>query len=29
MITEEQAAAFGRDWIEAWNRHDLRAILAH
>jgi len=29
MITDEQAAAFGRDWIEAWNRHDLRAILAH
>ena len=29
MITEEQAAAFGRDWIDAWNRHDLDAILAH
>lgn len=29
MITEEQAAAFGRDWIVAWNRHDLDAILAH
>ena len=29
MITEEQAAAFGRDWFDAWNRHDLGAILAH
>jgi len=29
MITEEQAATFGREWIEAWNRHDLDAILAH
>ena len=29
MITEEQAGAFGRDWIDAWNRHDLDAILAH
>jgi len=29
MITEEQAAAFGRDWVDAWNRHDLDAILAH
>src|SRR5258708_3069473 len=29
MITEEQAAAFGRDWIDAWNRHDLDAILSH
>jgi hypothetical protein len=29
MITEEQAAAFGREWVDAWNRHDLDAILAH
>jgi hypothetical protein len=29
MITEEQAGAFGRDWVDAWNRHDLEAILAH
>ena len=29
MITEDQAAAFGRDWVDAWNRHDLDAILAH
>ena len=29
MITPEQAAAFGREWIDAWNRHDLDAILAH
>ncbi len=29
MISQEQAAAFGREWIDAWNRHDLDAILAH
>ncbi len=29
MITEELAAEFGRDWLDAWNRHDLDAILAH
>jgi hypothetical protein len=29
MITEEQAAAFERGWIDAWNRHDLGAILTH
>ncbi len=29
MITEQQAAEFGREWIDAWNRHDLDAILAH
>ncbi|HLY12294.1 MAG TPA: nuclear transport factor 2 family protein [Planctomycetota bacterium] len=29
MITEERAAEFGRQWLEAWNRHDLDAILAH
>jgi hypothetical protein len=29
MISEEQATAFGREWMDAWNRHDLDAILAH
>ncbi|HVR87704.1 MAG TPA: nuclear transport factor 2 family protein [Planctomycetota bacterium] len=29
MITDEQAAALGREWADAWNRHDLEAILAH
>jgi hypothetical protein len=29
MITEEQAAAFGQAWVDAWNRHDLDAILSH
>jgi ketosteroid isomerase-like protein len=28
-ISEEQAAAFGREWIDAWNAHDLDRILAH
>ena len=29
MISQEQADAFGREWIDAWNRHDLDAILSH
>ncbi|HLH28702.1 MAG TPA: nuclear transport factor 2 family protein [Acidimicrobiales bacterium] len=29
MISQEQAAAFGREWIDAWNRHDLDAIVGH
>ena len=29
MITDEQAATFGREWVEAWNAHDLDRILAH
>jgi len=29
MMTEERAAAFGHEWVETWNRHDLDAILAH
>lgn len=28
-MTDEQAAAFAREWIEAWNSHDLDRILAH
>lgn len=29
MIDHEFALAFARDWIEAWNAHDLERILAH
>jgi ketosteroid isomerase-like protein len=29
MITRELADHFARDWIEAWNAHDLERILAH
>ena len=29
MITQEQAERFGRDWIDAFNRHDLDAVLSH
>jgi hypothetical protein len=29
MISEEQAQRFGREWVEAWNAHDLDAVLSH
>jgi len=29
MLSEEFAERFAADWIAAWNRHDLDAILAH
>jgi hypothetical protein len=29
MLTEEHANAFVREWIDAWNSHDLDRILAH
>jgi hypothetical protein len=29
MVTEAQARALAREWIEAWNAHDLERILAH
>ncbi|MEV0268385.1 nuclear transport factor 2 family protein [Hamadaea sp. NPDC050747] len=29
MITKEWAAEFSRHWVDAWNSHDLEAILAH
>jgi catechol 2,3-dioxygenase-like lactoylglutathione lyase family enzyme len=29
MITREFAEAFTKEWIRAWNAHDLDAILAH
>ncbi len=27
LVTQEVAMAFAQDWIEAWNRHDLDAVL--
>lgn len=29
MITPAGAQTFAREWIEAWNSHDLEAILVH
>ena len=29
MISRERAEDFARDWIEAWNSHDLPRILSH
>jgi len=29
MIDRARAEADARDWIEAWNRHDLEAVLVH
>lgn len=29
MIARERAEHFARDWIEAWNSHDLERILSH
>lgn len=29
MISREFAEAFSKDWVEAWNRHDLDAVLSH
>lgn len=29
MITKETAEAFAREWIGAWNSHDLDRILSH
>lgn len=28
-LTREAAEAFAREWVEAWNSHDLARILAH
>lgn len=28
-MTSEAARSFARGWIDAWNRHDLDAVLAH
>jgi ketosteroid isomerase-like protein len=29
LITPEAARKFATDWVDAWNRHDLEAILSH
>jgi ketosteroid isomerase-like protein len=29
MITKEFASAFAREWVDAWNEHDLEKILSH
>jgi ketosteroid isomerase-like protein len=29
MLTETEARHFARNWISAWNSHDLEAILSH
>ena len=29
MIDRAWAESFARDWIEAWNAHDLERVLAH
>ena len=29
MITENQAISFEEHWVQAWNSHDLHAIVSH
>lgn len=29
MITRDRALKFAREWIDAWNAHDLDGILSH
>ena len=29
MVTKDRAWALAKDWIAAWNAHDLDAIMAH
>jgi ketosteroid isomerase-like protein len=29
MLDRAQARVLAQDWCEAWNRHDLEAVLAH
>lgn len=29
MIDTDKAQAFAREWVKAWNDHDLEAILSH
>jgi hypothetical protein len=29
MLTQNDAQDFARQWVEAWNRHDLDAIMRH
>ena len=28
-ISRDFAEAFARDWVDAWNRHDIEAVLSH
>lgn len=28
-MTKDEATFLGQQWVEAWNRHDLDAIMAH
>ena len=28
-MTEDEAASFASEWIDAWNSHDLNRILSH
>ena len=29
MITVEQAQHFAKEWVEAWNAHDIDRVLSH
>lgn len=29
MINPDDAQSFAREWVKAWNDHDLQAILSH
>jgi ketosteroid isomerase-like protein len=29
MMTEPEARAFAKEWVDAWNSHDLDRIMAH
>ena len=29
MLAEKEAERFAKDWCDAWNSHDLEAILSH
>ena len=29
IMTKEFAAAFAKDWVDAWNAHDIEKILSH
>jgi ketosteroid isomerase-like protein len=29
MISKDQAQKFAREWVDAWNSHDLDRILSH
>ena len=29
VITQQHAECLAREWVEAWNRHDVNGIMAH